>query len=224
MSANDDRLVLASASPRRRRLLAWLELPYEVTIADVEEDLSQPLASDPPALARLLAEEKALAVANEGVPGTILGFDTIVVLDGDVLGKPIDIEDARRMLKALSGGTHEVVTGVAIVTGSSETRSITRSFSVTSTVKMVELTEEAIESWIAEGELLGCAGAYNIERHLASVDLDQCFQNVAGLPLCHLFCEFEKGSMPLPGTPTSPVASCDSARSVNCKLGPNLCP
>jgi len=218
MTPPQNTALLASASPRRRRLLAWLGFPYEITAVDTPEDLDSPLAQDPSALACFLAEEKALAAAENGTRGLILAFDTIVVLDGDVLGKPIDLEDARRMLRALSGGTHTVVTGVAVI-APGDARP--RSFAVTTPVSMRTLDPEAIESWVAEGELLGCAGAYNIERHLADVDLDQCFQNVAGLPLCHLYRELGEWGI-APEDMVSPVGACDVGRGVTCRLGPML--
>lgn len=221
MAANTShRLILASASPRRRRLLRWLGLPYEVTSADVEESLDDPRASTPASLAIHLAEDKARAVRSQDAESVVLAFDTIVVLDDEVLGKPSDRRDARRMLESLSGRTHEVVTGCAILC-SGETDPV--SFAVTTPVNMRTLAEEDLSRWLASDEPLGCAGAYNIERHLASVELDQCFQNVAGLPLCHLFVEMQ--TLPgtcLPGQPTSPVAACDSARRVTCALGPHI--
>lgn len=214
------RLILASASPRRRRLLRCLGLPYEVTAADVGESLDDPRASSPASLAIHLAEDKARAVRSRDEEGVVLAFDTIVVLDDKVLGKPSNRGEARRMLESLSGRTHEVVTGCSMLC-SGETNPV--SFAVTTPVNMRTLAEEDLGRWLASDEPLGCAGAYNIERHLASVELDQCFQNVAGLPLCHLFVQMQ--ALPgacLPEQPTSPVAACDSVRGVTCALGPRL--
>jgi septum formation protein len=227
MSEAADSVILASASPRRRRLLAWLGIQYALTAVDTAEDLDSPLASDPPALAIALAEEKAQAAAARQAGASspdvtsgllILAFDTIVVLGDEVLGKPDDLDDARCMLRALSGQMHDVVTGVAALSqGDSECRT----FSVTTPVRMRVLDEKAIESWVAEGELLGCAGAYNIERHLAEVDLDQCFQNVAGLPLCHLYQKLHEWGV-APANVVAPVGTCDLLRGVKCELGPTL--
>ncbi len=213
------RLLLASASPRRRRLLAWLGLPYEVCATDTPEDMDGPLSADPPALACALAADKALA-ACDGVDGdpasAVIACDTIVVLDDRVLGKPRDLDDARRMLRALSGRTHEVVTGVALLwPGEDEPAT----FPVVTPVLMRELSADDVRTWENKGELLGCAGAYNIESHLASVALDQCFQNVAGLPLCHLFAALREGGL---ADAESPVCTCDVARGVTCRLGPRL--
>jgi septum formation protein len=211
-------LLLASGSPRRRRLLAWLGLPYDVTATGTDEDLTGPLRKLPPVLARSLAADKARAAAGsvDGA-GLIVAFDTIVVLDGLVLGKPADDADARRMLRALSGRSHQVVTGVALLApGDSEPST----FAVTTEVRMRDLDDGAITAWLAGGEALGCAGAYNIERMLASVDAGECYQNVAGLPLCHLYARLSR--LGVPGL-DAPVAACDAARGVSCTLGPRVC-
>jgi septum formation protein len=120
------------------------------------------------------------------------------------------------MLRALSGRTHEVVTGVAILTPG---RLEPRTFAVTTVVRMKVLTDDAIQAWVDEGEALGCAGAYNIERHLASVDDGECFQNVAGTPLCHVYRELTRDGVE--GL-TSPVAACDEARCTTCSLGAHV--
>jgi septum formation protein len=197
-----------------------LEIPYGCAAVLTDESLDSPLAEDPPALATALASEKARAARAAGAMGTVLAFDTIVVHGGRLLGKPLDLDDARRMLHELSGSVHEVVTGVAVLGPDSSTAHV---FAVTTPVRMRTLTAEQVEVWVARGELLGCAGAYNIESHLAEVDLDQCFQNVAGLPLCHLYLALSRMQEALGiGQPSMPVAPCDDARGVKCALGPAL--
>ncbi|MFA5844221.1 MAG: Maf family protein [Coriobacteriia bacterium] len=208
-------LLLASASPRRRRLLAWLGVPYGVTATDTPEDLAGPLAKDPPALAVSLAAEKALAARRSADDATVVACDTLVILGTEVLGKPRDLDDACRMLRALSGRVHEVVTGVALLAPGEGPG---RSFPVTTRVRMRALSDADIAAWVADGELMGCAGAYNIERHLASVDDGECYQNVAGLPLCHLYAALRDEIDGL----TPPVAACDAARGTRCSLGPRL--
>lgn len=213
----DTPLLLASASPRRRRLLAMLGLPYEVASVDTPEDLTSPLRAVPPILARSIAAEKAAAArASAGQDTTVLAFDTIVVADRHVLGKPVDLADAFAMLALLSGRTHDVITGVAIqLPGAREPRT----FAVTTPVTMAELSEDDLRAWADKGELLGCAGAYNIESHLASVNDGQCFQNVAGLPLCHVYKALVRdGYRGL----ASPVAACDEARRATCEMGPRI--
>src|SRR5687767_5380020 len=114
VSASDDRrLVLASASPRRAELLRAAGVPFDVTVADVDE--TQSVGETPDAYVQRLAMAKAVAVAERGEARAVLGADTTVVVDGAVLGKPIDAADARRMLLLLSGRTHLVLTGVALV-------------------------------------------------------------------------------------------------------------
>ncbi|MHB1340622.1 MAG: Maf family protein [Coriobacteriia bacterium] len=217
MNGTSPGVLLASASPRRRRLIDWLGLDADVTSVDTPEDLAVSLT--PAALASGIAAEKALEVPPDD--RLTLAFDTIVVLNGEVLGKPADAEDARRMLRALSGRTHEVVTGVAL--REPQSRDL-RIFSVTTRVDMRALSDADIESWIAEGECMGCAGAYNIERHLASVGLTECFQNVAGLPLCHLYAALAAGDIQgVPPGLTRPVATCDAALGRTCQLGPEVC-
>ena len=210
-------LVLASASPRRRRLLAWLDVPYTCLATDTAEDITSSLRRVPPVLARTLAADKARAARAETDPGdTVLAFDTIVVLDGEVLGKPTDRADAERMLRALSGRTHSVVTGVAVWTPGCDEPA---TFAVTTPVMMRDLEDAAIAEWLSGDEALGCAGAYNIERHLATVEAGECYQNVAGLPLCHLYERLARLGI----TVTPPASACDAALGASCPLGRRLC-
>lgn len=197
-----------------------LGLGYAVTSTDTAEILDEAFVHVPGALAESLAAEKAYAARREGASGLVLSFDTIVVHGGELLGKPIDADDARRMLHSLSGGTHEVVTGVAILLPMADEA---RTFAVTTPVRMRRLTDDDIDRWFAKGEYLGCAGAYNIESHLAEVDADQCFQNVAGLPLCHLYVAMHSPEVAQhTAAPECPVMPCDRVRSARCALGPRL--
>lgn len=179
----------------------------------------------PDALATSLAAEKldAFRALHAPCEQTILCFDTIVALEDQVLGKPADTADAWRMLRSLSGRTHEVVTGCAIgwPDGSTET------FSVTTQVEMLELADDDIERWMAHGTYLGCAGAYNIEAQVARVTEDHCFQNVAGLPLCHVYARLADRASAADSDVvwmhpdlTAPVEACDSALCRGCRLGP----
>jgi septum formation protein len=211
-------ITLASASPRRRRLLAWLGVDYATTSVDTPEDLTSPLKSVPSVLARFLAAEKARAAEAAGdTSGVIVACDTIVVLDREVLGKPVDDEDAARMLRALSGRDHQVITGVAVMAPGDNDPA---TFAVTTTVTMLTLDDEMIAAWLARGEALGCAGAYNIEHHLGTVTADQCYQNVAGLPLCHLYQRLTRFG--IEGL-TEPFGTCDEACERTCTLGPKAC-
>lgn len=222
-----DTLILASASPRRRRLLQWLGRPFDAVATDSPEDLASPLRHVPPVLARSLAADKARAARSGAAAGAdaprgaddalILGFDTIVVLDRTVYGKPSDEPDAWRMLHALSGRTHQVVTGVALLLPG---RTEPETFAVTTDVAMRELTDGDIAAWLAGDEALGCAGAYNIERHLASVEDGECYQNVAGLPLCHVFERLTH--LGVSGL-SCPIETCDVALGRHCRLGSRAC-
>jgi septum formation protein len=176
-------LILASGSPRRRELLAQLGIPFDVIVSNQPEESVPGLA--PEALATRLAELKARAVAATLDTGLVLGADTIVVLDGDILGKPSDGDDAGHMLRRLSGREHQVITGVALVdaaTGSSITRS------VISRVHMRRLSSEEIAAYVATGEPRDKAGAYAIQGNGGNLiaGFEGCYNNVVGLPLCYV--------------------------------------
>lgn len=189
---------------------------------DTPESLDSPLAVTPALLAISLAAEKWLAVREQGADDgrLLITFDTIVVLDGEVLGKPIDLEDAWRMLRALSGRTHQVVTGFAV---SCPDDPEPRTAAVVTDVQMKRLADDDILEWMASGEFMGCAGAYNIEGQVAEVTADECYLNVTGLPLCHVYAALR--SLPegcVPGTPLWPVAPCDAGLGRTCHLGPRV--
>ncbi len=191
-----------------------------MTAADTPEDLTGELSFQPAVLAAQLAAEKAVAAREAGASGPVVAFDTIVVHEGVLLGKPVDEDDAQRMLHGLSGGTHEVVTGVALLAPEADTP---RTFAVTTPVRMRELSDADIDHWLAAGEYLGCAGAYNIESHMADVDADQCFQNVAGLPLCHLYVALcDPAVRASVDQPECPAPRCDAVRGARCLLGPRV--
>lgn len=193
-------------------------MPYECVATDTPEDLDSPLKGVPPVLARALAAEKAVAARKQsGRADLIVAFDTIVVLDRHVLGKPADKDEARSMLARLSGRTHQVITGVAVLRPDQDEPA---TFAVTTDVEMCELDEDTVEKWLETDEVLGCAGAYNIERHLARVADGGCYQNVAGLPLCHLFERLSR--LGVEGL-DSPMAPCDEALARTCTLGPRAC-
>ena len=176
-------LVLASASPRRRELLDRAGVAVEVIPADVEER-HRP-GEGPEAFATRLAVEKAQAVAERVGPNPrrrVLGADTIVVLDGAILGKPRDADHAVELLTRLTGRTHRVITAVALV--DSETLAV-RAATVTSSVRMRTADAAELRAYVATGEPLDKAGAYAIQgggRRFV-VDLEGSESNVVGLPL-----------------------------------------
>ena len=180
-SAGISSLTLASGSPRRRELLADLGIAFQIMVSNVAETLAPDLPPEEQAIA--LAEEKARAVASGIETGVVLGADTVVVLDGKLLGKPEDDADAIDMLRLLSGREHRVVTGVAVIDAA--TGSL-RSSAVSSVVRFHDLSDDDIAAYVATGEPQDKAGAYAIQGlggDLVS-DLDGCFSNVVGLPLC----------------------------------------
>ncbi len=174
-------LVLASASPRRRELLSSLGRPFDVQVADVDE---RPLpAENPSAYGLRLALAKARAVAEvlASAPATVLGADTLVVLDGRILGKPADPDEARAMLALLRGRRHEVLTAVAVV--DPRGGSIT-DLAVTG-VWMRAYDETDVDAYVDSGDPLDKAGAYAIQhRGFRPVQrLEGSETNVIGLPL-----------------------------------------
>jgi septum formation protein len=178
---NSATLILASASPRRRELLAQAGFTFDVAPADVPE-IRKP-GEDPIRFVTRLAREKAEAViSREDVPpdALILGADTIVLLDEEVLGKPRDPADAARMLRLLSGRTHQVITGVCLAKGRERQRAAEVTF-----VRFTTLSDQEIEEYVATGEPLDKAGAYAIQGYASRwvPRIHGCYFNVVGLPL-----------------------------------------
>ena len=175
-----DRLVLASGSPRRRELMTQAGFVFEVRAADICEDTHA--GEDPVAYVTRLAREKAQAVFDvlDDGAAVVLGADTTVVLDGEIMGKPADAEDAARMLRALAGRTHRVITGVAVVrAGRAEVAA-----EVTA-VRFAGLSEREIAEYVASGEPMDKAGAYAIQGLAARwiPRVEGCYFNVVGLPI-----------------------------------------
>lgn len=178
-------LILASASPRRKDLLEQLGLTFEIETADIDE--TPQLAEDPIAYVKRLAEHKAAAVfarytTRQGrARMIILGADTTVVCAGQILGKPTDRADAARMLRLLSGRTHQVITGVALV---SDSPTPVVEAEITD-VEFNPLTDDQIADYVATGEPMGKAGAYAIQGRAARFipRISGCYFNVVGLPL-----------------------------------------
>lgn len=171
-------LILASASPRRRELLAAAGLAFRVDAADVDETPWP--AETPDAYAERLARAKAAAVAARWPHAPVLGADTVVIVDGEILGKPTDVEDAARMLRRISGRSHTVLTAVAI-----SWRGVMRSAMESTEVWVNALTGDEIAAYVASGEPMDKAGAYAIQG-LASRFIPRIagsYTNVVGLPV-----------------------------------------
>jgi septum formation protein len=176
------RLVLASSSPRRREFLRALGIGFEVRTASVDE--TQLPGEAPEDLAARLSRLKAHAVAAREPECWVVGADTVVAFEGEVLGKPADASDAARILRLLRGRRHRVCSGVTVL--SPEGRTNTRV--VCSDVWMRQYSDAEIESYIATGDPMDKAGAYAIQHPVfAPVErIDGCYANVMGLPICHL--------------------------------------
>jgi septum formation protein len=198
------RLILASASPRRRELLTQAGYSFEVEAADVDESLRE--GEEAGAYVRRLAEEKARVVfgrhpthrdetAMNGAPSVegslvVLGADTCVVCDGEILGKPVDVADTMRMLRRLSGRTHRVLTGVAAVTHAgivSDVESTEVTFS--------EIPEAELAAYCETSEPMDKAGAYGIQGYAARwiPRIDGCYFNVMGLPIARVVRLIDRG-------------------------------
>lgn len=197
MAGQPCRLVLASASPRRRELLAQIGAEFEVLPAQGEEHISTTKPEQAVVeLSRRKAEEVAGLAAAQGRT-LILGADTIVAFQGEILGKPKDEADAARMLHMLSGNTHSVFTGVAaiLMEGRKTVKSI--SFFEETQVTMYPMAELEINRYIATGEPMDKAGAYGIQGKCA-IFIEKIigdYNNVVGLPLAALYQNLAKSGI-----------------------------
>ena len=183
------KLILASSSPRRAEILANAGLPFSVLSSAVDE--SPYPGEAPAALVQRLANAKADLVTARAVgPAIILAADTVVVLDDKILGKPSSIEDARHMLQQLSGRTHSVLTGVALVRLPDGER---RQFIESTLVHFRPITDEELFSYLATEEPYDKAGAYAIQgqagRYIPRIE--GCYFNVVGLPLSRVLTELK---------------------------------
>ena len=177
-------LVLASQSPRRSALLKHVGFEFSTVVPDVDED-AVPTDGAPSTyvehLALLKAQRGASIIAHDAI---VIGSDTTVVLDGKVLNKPVDADDACRMLRMLSGRTHTVYTGLALAIRSSSPRSVCTSRSTDVTFR--ELSDDEIAAYVATGSPLDKAGAYGIQDDFGAVFVSSvhgCYYTIVGLPL-----------------------------------------
>lgn len=183
----DYHIILASNSPRRRELLSGLDLEYEVKVLpDIEEGYPEGLSMEE--IPRYIAAEKAAAYKDIMADNDlIITADTVVVLGDEVLGKPSDLADARRMLRELSGKTHQVITGVYLMTKEKE-----RGFSVVTDVTFKELSDEEIDYYVEKYRPLDKAGAYGIQEwigYIGVTGLNGSYFNVMGLPVQRIYNE-----------------------------------
>jgi len=184
------KLILASNSPRRKELLAGLGVPFEVRVLqDIDEHYPENLPVNE--VARYIAKEKAdayrrIVAADE----LIITADTVVIVGDEILGKPVDEADAVRMLKLLSGRTHQVTTGVCLLTAEKE-----RCFDVTTDVTFKTLTDEEIHYYVNRYRPFDKAGAYGIQEwigYIGVTGLNGSYYNVMGLPVQRIYQELIK--------------------------------
>jgi septum formation protein len=176
-------LILASTSPRRKELLELAGLDFKVMPSHALEPLPDESES-PEEYAQAMARIKAVEVSGRHPDAVVLGADSVVVVDDDILGKPTDEADAQRMLGMLSGRTHRVVTGVCVVMPDHEDRM----FFVSTDVTMAEISPEAAKAYVATGEPMDKAGAYAVQGRAACfvTKINGSYTNVVGLPLAEV--------------------------------------
>jgi septum formation protein len=220
-SRTNRRLILASASPRRRELLSLLGLPFAILSAPVDETIRA--GESPLALVQRLSRAKAQAVAASPGHGLILAADTVVVLPGvedRLLGKPADAAEAEAMLRALRDRTHKVCSGVAVL---DQTTGQLEQSVAESTVWMRAYTDEELHAYVQSGDPLDKAGAYAIQdpgfRPVARVD--GCWASVMGLPLCHVtWLLRELGILP----PADVAGACQAYHQLQCPVADIILP
>ncbi len=176
------KIILASNSPRRKELLKQADIDFEVISADVEEVTDK---TNPKDVVEDLSFIKANAVANKYPGRTILAADTVVAFQGKILGKPVDEQDAYKMLSMLSNNTHEVYTGVTIISD----EGVVNTFSECTKVTMYDNSDELIDMYIKTKEPMDKAGSYGIQGKGAVLvkEIQGDYNNVVGLPLAKVF-------------------------------------
>lgn len=179
----EDELILASASPRRFNLLKQVGIPFRQVVSGISEDVSAP--AEPQAHVLELSRRKAEDVTRRLSTGIVLGADTVVVLEGRILGKPADAKEAAEMLRRLSGRTHQVYTGLTLIDVAGD---VSVSHVECTEVTFRELSEDEIAKYVSTGEPLDKAGAYGIQGRGALLvnGIKGCYYNVVGLPLAGL--------------------------------------
>ncbi len=188
-------LILASKSPRRQELLTMLGLDYTIVTADIDETMDETLPMDRAVAA--ICEKKAAAVGRLYPDDLIIAADTIVVVDNQILGKPHSEEEAKHMLRTLSGRKHVVMTAYCLWKGG-----VVDSHVEKTTLKFKNLSHKEINVYVATGSPMDKAGAYGIQDQAAVFveSLDGDYYNVMGLPLCSLVRSLREQGVPVLGT------------------------
>lgn len=173
------KIILASQSPRRKQLMEAAELDFEIVIADVDE--TNPPGMPGEEVPEFLAKKKAAAIEHNYPDALIIAADTVVLLDHDILGKPVDEADAIQMLHRLAGRMHQVVTGVCMQKGSRQV-----AFSVTTEVYFRPLNDEQIKHYVSNYKPFDKAGSYAIQEWISMIGIEKIngdYYNVMGLPI-----------------------------------------
>ena len=190
LDLSEYKVILASNSPRRKELLTGLDFNYEIKVLpDIDESFPEHLQDKD--IAIYVAKKKANAYNLED-NALLITADTIVLLEGKVYGKPEDENDAKRMLRDLSGKTHVVATGVCITTKEKQ-----KAFAVTSEVRFAELAEDEIEYYVAKYKPLDKAGAYGVQEWIGYIAVEYIsgsYYNIMGLPIQRLYQELKQFS------------------------------
>ncbi len=187
------KIYLASASPRRRELMERAGFDFEVRASGADESTS---VTEPAGMVEELSRIKAGAVARELIAEgagagscVVVGADTVVSIDGQILGKPKDEADASRMLREISGRTHEVFTGVTLIAVRDGEEVLRDTFHEVTKVNVAGMSDEEIEAYVATGDPMDKAGAYGVQSgasvYVSSIEGD--YYNVVGLPMCSLY-------------------------------------
>ncbi len=182
----DKEIILASKSPRRKHLLNLLGLDFKIIPSDIDENISE---ENPEEFARILAESKSYDIAEKNPGKIVIGADTIVVIDGNIINKPSGEYDAFCMLKSLSGKTHRVITGICISKFENNILSYISDIEITE-VTFRELSDTEIRAYINTGSPMDKAGAYGIQDDFGAVFVSRingCYYNIVGLPLQLLY-------------------------------------
>ncbi len=183
-------LVLASASPRRKELLGLLGVPFQVMVSDREEIVAD---TDPEKVTEHLSRQKAQAVAEKITDGIVIGADTVVAVDGKILGKPSSPQEAERMISSLQGRAHMVYTGVTVIWKAPDSRTVTRTFAVGTKVYVAAMSRKEIVRYVAGGDCMDKAGAYGIQGEFSCFieGIEGDYFNVVGLPVHRLYEELK---------------------------------
>lgn len=188
------KVILASASPRRRELLEQIGIPFTIRVSQVEERITE---TEPGKVVEQLSRQKAEAVfetAAQEAPFLVIGADTVVAADGRILGKPADEREAAEMLRLLAGRTHAVYTGVTLLFRDADRKEEAKTFHERTEVSFYEMSEEEILSYVATRDCMDKAGAYGIQgfcaRYIKGIRGD--YNNVVGLPVGRLYQEAKR--------------------------------